>query len=347
MPEGFDVSVLREPIDRETAIAAAEERIAREERGADLRWAAVWGAVQGIVLVSLAGVLAWLLLTVVYFLADGSRGVAGLIPIAVIMVLPLAVSRMREHRRFRPDLGIDVSRLERFAAANELSYVIAVSDPEGPWALFRSGSARVATHVMSSQTPRVFETADYSYETWAARARMPHQATYASFAVSRSFPTMTISPRGGPPANGWRAPAGQTRLPLDGVLAARAEVRCHPSLAEDVRAVLTPSVQEALLDVADGAGIEFAGGGILISVRRCLPLTDPVYWEWMEEMLRLVAFIDSAEPDSPWRRVDPARRARIEALRSIRGSGRAAAIGCLAPLVFGIGATVLVAVFSG
>ncbi len=335
--------MLRRPVDRAVAIAAAEERIAREGRGVELRRASVWNWLQTVVLVPLVGLLALLFLNAVYLMAGGGYGITGLIPIAVIMVLPLAIARIRRHLTIREDLELDIHRLERFAAVNDLTHVIAEYDVERPGALFHAGSARTATNVMTSHTPRAFEVGDYTYEMWVARGRMPYEATYASFAVSRSFPAMTITPRGGPPGNGWSAPSGQKRLTRDGLFGTRAEVRCDPALADEVAAVLTPAVQRAILDAADSADVEFVDGRILISVRRALSLTDPVVWEWVEELLRLVAFVEAGDPRQEWGPIDPARRSRIEAMRKGRGAGRTYAIGCLLPLVFGVGATVLAA----
>lgn len=346
MSERFDLSALREPVDEEHAVAEAAARIAREGRGVEVRRATVWNVLQTVVLVPLVGVLALLVLTVVYLLADGQYGVAGLIPIAAVMVLPLAVSRVRSHLAVRRDLELDVYRLGRFAAANDLTHVIAEYEPERPGALFHAGSSRTAMHVMSSQTPRTFAVGDYYYETWVARGRMPYEAVFASFAVSRSLPAMTITPRGGPPANGWRAPVEQKKLALDGVFEKRAEVRCDPSLADEVETVLTPTVQAALLDVAERADVEFVDGTVLVSVRRYLALTDPVFWEWVEELGRFVALVESTDPRQEWEPVEQSRRSRMEALRAGTGAGRTIMIGCLLPLVFGVGATLLVAFLS-
>ncbi|MBO9625944.1 MAG: hypothetical protein J7484_06180, partial [Microbacterium sp.] len=119
MSERFDTSVLREPVDRAVAVAASEERIAREGRGVELRRASVWNWLQTVVLVVLVGVLALLFLNAVYLMAGGRYGITVLIPIAVIMMLPLAIARIRRHLTIREDLELDIHRLERFAAVND------------------------------------------------------------------------------------------------------------------------------------------------------------------------------------------------------------------------------------
>lgn len=102
--------------------------------------------------------------------------------------------------------------------------------------------------------------------------------------------------------------------------------------------MLTPAVQETLVDIAPKCEIEVVGGRIYFFSLAALPLTEPAVWEWVEDLTEFVeTMIDPTSPsgDPPTWPVDESRRRRREALFTAPPVGGSLAIGCLVPLVAG------------
>lgn len=88
------------------------------------------------------------------------------------------------------------------------SYDAFERNPDRPAALFHAGGSRAANDIMVGSVPRSFETGSYVYETWAARTRFPHSATWVSFELRAELPQMTIVPG---PWRSWNRPWKSTR----------------------------------------------------------------------------------------------------------------------------------------
>jgi len=345
----FDVSALTDPIPSGAVKAEASERL-RGESGASAETRMTVGAVvRSVVLLIGAAVLAGLFVRLVQLLFGAYEFTPSTVVIALLMVVPLVVMRVRGLSQSRRDLDRGWYRLRRFAEANGLTHTIRISDPTHPAAVFTAGTDRVSSDVVRGSVPsalggRAFEVGNHGFDTWAARARLPHELDYVMLPLRAPSPAFTIidlsHARARPP---WEPAAGQQPVALGDGFDERFETRCAPEAQDAVRAVLTPPVRAALTRLVAGAEVgvdlEVVEGSLYVVVRRSLPITDPTYWEWVEDLARLVdEQLDQRSDAAASLRVgeeDPqraARRARL--LGRVRG-GRQVAVGCLLPLLFG------------
>lgn len=342
----FDDTALRAHVDPALARTESRERVAREGRQVGVVLGSGWVVFQSLVLVVGAGVLAALAVVAVQLLFGGDGADLTTVVLAVLMVLPLAVVRIRSHLRGPRDREVEEYRLEKFAEANGLTYRTGELDPERPAALFRLGTSRVASDLVAGPSPRPFEAANYSFDVWVARARMPRVANYVEFALRSPLPAMTVVTKApDAAASGWEPAAGQERLPIEGDLASRFDVLTAGATAEPVRHLLSPEVQAALIAVAERCDIEVVGDRLYVIARRHLPMAEPAYWEWVDDLAALVALLEArgrAEEVAGPTAADPARRTRREALFAAPKGGRAAAVGCLVPLLVGLVAAALI-----
>lgn len=335
----FDTSALTAPVDQDRAHAEGREMFRREDGRAGEAVALGESVFRSVVLVVGAGVLAALFVFVVQLLAGGHSADVTTFVIAGLMILPLAVSSIRGTVRGRRERDEAWYRLTRFAQANGLAYDPVERDPQRPAAVFSAGRSRVAIDMLTGSAPRRFEVGTYRYDTWVARTRMPHTATWVAFELRAGLPPLTIVCTPGTSwPRPWKAPAAQHPLAISDAFDARLTVRAAPGDGEPVRRLLTPALQDALLEVAARCDVEVVEGKVFFVTRTALPSTAPAYWEWIEDLAALVERTLDPSPEaaeSDGAPVDESRRARRAALFTASPGGRALAIGCLLPLVAG------------
>lgn len=174
---------------------------------------------------------------------------------------------------------------------------------------------------------------------------MPWVANYVELALRSPLPAMTLVTKApDAAASGWEPAAGQERLQVEGDLDSRFEVFTAGATAEPARHLLSPEVQAALIAVAEWCDIEVVGDRLYVIARRHLPMAEPAYWEWADDLATLVARVEArgrAEEVAGSALADPARRTRRESLFAAPKGGRAAA-GCLVPLLVGLAAAALI-----
>jgi hypothetical protein len=340
----FDVSALRAPVDPAIAKRASRERVANEGRGAGVVMGSAWGIIQSLVLVVGAGVLAGLCVVAVQLMFGGDGADATTVILAALMVIPLAVARVRSHLSGPRQQQADEYRLAGFAGANGLSYSTGELDPVRPAAVFGRGTSRVVTDVVTGTSPRAFEFGNYSYDTWSAKTRLPQRASYAALELRSSLPSMTLkSTSREHPTGTWEPAPSRKPLSVDAQFDSRFQVFCAPEAADAVRAALTGQSRAALLGVADYADVEIVDGHLYVVTGRHLRVSDPAFWEWAEDLLSLADALDAREGDAAAPGAeDTARRSRRAALFAAPKTGRPAAIGCLLPLLIGLAAAAVI-----
>lgn len=342
----FDDTELRAKVEPALARQESRERVAREGRQFGVVLGSGWIVFQSVVLVVGAGVLAALAVVAVQFMFGADGADLTTVVLAVLMVLPLAVARIRSHLRGPRDREAEEYRLTRFTAANGLTYRTGELDPERSAALFGIGTSRIASDIVAGPSPRPFEAANYSFDVWVARARMPRVANYVEFQLRSPLPAMTLVTKAkDAAASGWEPTAPQERVQIEGDFASHFEVFTTRATEEPVRHLLSQDVQAALTAVAERCDIEVVGDRVYVIARRHLPMTEPAYWEWVADLAALVALLEArgrAEQTSGVAETDPARRTRREALFAAPKGGRAAAVGCLVPLLVGLAAAALI-----
>ncbi|MFC4140718.1 MULTISPECIES: hypothetical protein [unclassified Microbacterium] len=341
----FEDAALRARVDPALARQESRERVVREGRQFGVVVGSGWVILQSVVLVVGAGVLAALAVLVVQLMSGADGADATTFVLAALMVVPLAVARIRSHLRGPREREAEEYRLARFAEANGLSYETGQLDPERSAALFGVGTSRVATDIIGGAAPRPFEVANYSFDTWAARARLPRAANYVAFESRGVLPAMTIKTKAPVASSAWEPAAPQERVQIEGEFASRFEVFTARATADAVRHLLSAEVQAAITALAAPCDIEVTDDRVFVIARRHLSMTDPTYWEWVADLASLVALIEGrgrGEQVVAFEDADSARSTRREALFAAPRAGRAGVIGCLIPLVIGLAAAALI-----
>ena len=302
------------------------------------------------VLVLGVGVLALLFVLVVQSMAGGSGLSWSSVVIAAVMVLPLAVSRFGGMRGSGRAAEAAMYRLEGFAAANRLGIRHREDDPDESATVFGLGKRRRATAVVTGSEPRPFRSADYAFDTWIGRYRMPHALTYLRVGLAAELPRASLVAVHAPGAPSWRPPLGQERIEIGGGFDEHVGAWCAPADADRVRRMLTPSVRSGLAAAAPDVDVETVGRHVYFLARSALPRWTVPFWRWTEDLLAVAARIEdaaAAQPDpspSGVLRSTDAERAETRAHLFTRPAvGRPFAIGCLLPLVFGVVAGLLTA----
>ncbi|REJ07112.1 hypothetical protein DY023_04510 [Microbacterium bovistercoris] len=250
------------------------------------------------------------------------------------------MARIRSHLRGPREREAEEYRLARFAEANGFTYTTGQLDPERSAVLFGVGTSRVVSDLIEGVTPRPFETANYSFDTWVGRVRMPRAANYVSFELWGGLPAMTIVAKA-PPAAAWEPPAPQERIRIEGDFASRFEVFTARATEEAVRHLLSPEAQAAITAVAAQCDIEVTADRVFVIARRQLPMAEPAYWERIADLASLMTLLEArgrGDRTAAFEGADLGRRTRREALFAAPRVARAAVVGCLLPLAIGLAA---------
>lgn len=336
----FDFSPLRQSVPEAQARAEASERF-RTEGGAESQGQFTTGAVlKSVVLVAGAWALAVVFVRVIQLFGGAPGVTVSTIVIGGLMVVPLVVAQIRGVggglRRMRRTWYL----LSRFAAANGLTHAIRKDTDGYPAQLFSRGGTAVANDVVNGQEPRSFEAANYLYNLREARGQAPGAAAYVVFDAVNALPSLALiaaSTSGGTAS--WAPKAGQKPLELGGELGEHFHVHCDPADAEAVQGVLSPGVSAGLIEFAGEVDVEFTDGRIFFLARREGPIVEPAFWEWVEDLSRMLDNGLDPRPGVPTGMryfQDAARAERRRKLFSRSGAGRMFLIGCLIPLVVGI-----------
>ncbi|MCX4472499.1 hypothetical protein OOK41_19690 [Micromonospora sp. NBC_01655] len=345
MTSRFDDVALRAPVDPALARAEGRELVRHEGGRSGEAAAGGWIVFQSAVLVVGAGALAALCVLMVQLMFGAPGADATTVVIAGLMVVPLAVMRIRGVVRGRRASEVGWYRLRRFTEANGMSYTAVEKDPVRPAALFRVGSLRVAGDLVTGTAHRPFEVANYAYSTWTGSTRMPHTACYVMFTVRTALPPMTlVTAARDVPSCAWGVPPSHRPLVMGGSFDVHFQVLCAPQDDDAVRRLLTPAVQETLVELAGNCDVEIVDGRVFFIARWALPNTAPAFWEWIEDLAALVDEQLDRQGGSavPGRRVaDEARRSRRATLFARTRLRGIAVVGCLIPLLFGVVAAVL------
>lgn len=342
----LDKSALQEPVPDSAAAAEATQRI-RSEGGAESEAGISASAiVRTVVLVLGAWALAVVFVRIVQMLF-GAPGVSvTTIVSGALMVVPLTIAQVRGVGGGIHEMRRTWYRLARFAEANGVDYTVRRPQVPDGATLFEVAGAGVATDVVTRSRPRAFEAGNYAFETWSGRARMPHTAAYAAFALGHPVPLMTListSNAGG--ALAWTPDPRQRTIDVD-PLARNFRVQCLPGDEAAVRRTLTPDFCTRLIALAEHVDVESVGDRVFFIARRGARMDDPAFWEWVEDLSRMLDSGLDPRPETagvPVPAGDAERAQRRSRLFRLPHAGRPFLIGCLIPLIGGIALAVLTA----
>lgn len=357
----FDDSALRLQVDQEAARSEGEAALVADGRTGQRRWTVVWAVFQSVVLIVGFGLLGSLLVMVVQSVFGRSGSGPSTFVIGFLMVVPLAVMRIRATTlSLRRDTWIVQYRLRRFAAANALTYEPVVTDPEPVASIIRRFGG-VSTDRLTGRRPRAFQVALHHYDSEPiGRTRMPQVACYLAVDTRQPIPEFTVSSLSAPPVA--RPPREHRAVEIAGPLAEGFRVVCAPGAEAAVRAVLTDTIQQMIADVARRGAVESSGGRIAFLAPRDVRMDSPALWEWVVDAIRtaqgLGGVVGEAEGGAAVNtgeshggadalREQRARSERREQLFALPRDGRPLLGGCVVPVILGLVVAAVLAVTGG
>jgi len=292
------------------------------------------------------GVLAAIAVMIVQLMFGGSGMNALTWIIAALMAAPFTIGQIRAFGSRRRELGEIAYRIPLFAADNRMIHVAAEPAAQHPVTRYRTGGPLAIRDLLRSPERFGLEVGTYYYERSMGRSMVEHSATYVALDLPTAVPSMTLATRLG---DVWSQPSArqntQHRVSIDDEFDAHVRVYCEPPDDDAVRRQLTPAVRETLRKVAGQCDVEVDGGRIFVLARKALPLTDPVFWSWVDDLGNFVNLFAQrgapvpAECASMWRSSDTER----DAMFAVPTSGKAIAAGCLVIVLGLVAAAVITA----
>lgn len=181
-------------------------------------------------------------------------------------------------------------RLERFAAANQLSYARNEVHPGFPGSLFHAGQDQSITEHLYRPITHSPDIGNYVYMTGSGRGRAAHLWGYAAIRLPRRLPHIVLDATAN---NGLRStlPTRFTRdqkLGLEGDFNNHFTLYCPAEYERDALYILTPDLMALLVDGTGGAfDVEVIDDWMFLYSTHKLDLADP------DTLTRLHTIIDT------------------------------------------------------
>lgn len=277
----LDTSALTGPVDR-AEVRAFIERQRRNGTQASRVTAAVVTVIGGGLVLAAAGLLAAVVVALLID-ADGRPSplafaflvlLVGVV--ALVIVALVRLSRARAERRYR---------FAEFAAANGMTWISDVSDPDLPGMIFAEGHDREATDVVRGQRPRGIEVGNYSYKTGSGKSEQTHKWAYVAIDLDVPLPHMVLDAVGN---NGLFGTSSlpmtfgrDQRLSLEGDFDRHFALYCPKGYERDALYLFTPDVMARFIDNAAALDVEIVDDRLFLYSRRELSTLDPQTWEWL------------------------------------------------------------------
>lgn len=277
----LDTSALTGPVDR-AEVRAFIERQRRNGTQASRVTAAVVTVIGGGLVLAAAGLLAAVVVTL-FIDADGRPSplafaflvfLVGVV--ALVIVALVRLSRARAERRYR---------FAEFAAANGMTWISEVSDPDLPGMIFAEGHDREATDVVRGPLPRGVEIGNYTYKTGSGKNEQTHKWAYVEIRLDTPLPHIVLDAVGNNGLfGGSNLPAmfsRDQRLSLEGDFDRYFALYCPKGYERDALYLFTPDVMARFVDNAAALDVEIVDDRLFLYARRELSTLDPAVWEWI------------------------------------------------------------------
>ncbi|GAA1662518.1 hypothetical protein [Microbacterium lacus] len=308
-PTPFDPRSLTEPVDRN-----AVREYTRQHRTAGTGFgsaAAVIPIIIGIfVVVTFGSVFVSVAASIIGAFASFGSGdggasvifsvIASFLPIlvmgGVIAAIAIVFTRGalgRSERRYR---------LDRFAAANGMSYVPALQNPALPGMIFGTGSSRSSTDLVRGTEPRFVEFANYQYTTGSGKNRTTHRWGYVAIKLDVPLPNIVLDATSNNGLFGSNLPTTfdkDQRLSLEGDFDRYFALYCPEGYEQDALYLFTPDIMARFIDHAAALDVEIVDDWLFLYGKREFSSLDPATWAWLFSVVG--ALLDKFAQWARWR----------------------------------------------
>jgi hypothetical protein len=272
----FDARPLTEPVDPKDVSAFVRDMRARGASGG-VSPSTVFAIVVAVIMVTIAAPV--LVFGVTAAFRSGSTLVGLPFVFFLIVFVGIGAWVFFAYRRRR----VTRFRLNRFAAANGMTYEDRVADPPLPGMIFGIGRSRVAEQLVRGQTPRFVEFGNYRYTVKSGKNSTTYRWGYVAVKLDVPLPNIVLDALGN---NGFGSnlPASfgrNQRLSLEGDFDQYFTLYCPQGYERDALYLFTPDIMARFIDNAAQLDVEIVDDWLFLYTRREASTLDPATWAWL------------------------------------------------------------------
>ena len=274
----FDARPLTAPIDRTALAAFARTAAAGGGPSAPQVIGLVFGGFFVVLMLSVGGTILGAMLSTTLGAGVGAVVTPVLLLVVLAAIVFGIVSWMRSRR-------IRAYRLATFAAANGMSFLPELADPQLPGMIFGLGHSRVSHDLVRGTTPRFVEFANYRYTTGSGKNAETHDWGYVAIRLDVPLPNIVLDSLANNGFLGSNLPASygkHQRLSLEGDFDQYFALYCPTGYERDALYLFTPDIMARFMDSASAFDIEIVDDWLfLYAQRRPVTTVDPAVWAQM------------------------------------------------------------------
>jgi len=307
----FDARPLVDPVDR----FAVQEYVQRHQDVAKgLRFGSAATVVPIVIGVAFflvfGGVFFTVIVSIISSLASTASGSAvtpiffaalsGILPVVIVGVA--ATVAILSFRRTTRALNERWYRLDRFAAANGMTFTPGQSTASLPGMIFGVGSARAASDEVRGASPRFVEFANYQYTTGSGKNRTTHRWGYVAIKLDVPLPNIVLDATSNNSLFGSNLPATFDRdqkLSLEGDFDEYFSLYCPEGYEQDALYLFTPDIMARFIDHAAALDVEIVDDWLFLYGKREFSSLDPATWAWLFSVV--AALLDKFAQWARWR----------------------------------------------
>ena len=290
----FDAAPLTAPVDR-AALAAYSRSAPAAGLSASQIIGLVFGGIVTVVLLSTFGTVAGAMLSSA--LGGASALIAPVLVLGILAAVVVGIVFWVRSRRIR------AYRLETFAAANGMTYLPELADPQLPGMIFGLGHSRKSFDLVRGSSPRFVEFANYRYTTGSGKESQTHNWGYIAIHLDVPLPNIVLDSLANNGFLGSNLPARYAkhqRLSLEGDFDRFFALYCPEGYERDALYLFTPDIMARFMDDAATFDVEIVDNWLLLYAQRQQVSTlDPATWARM--FTTVGAVIDKLAQWARWR----------------------------------------------
>jgi hypothetical protein len=327
----FDPTPLTAPVDH-----AAVRAFTRSRRGSGATAGTVVGMVAAVI--ALVFVLAVFVPVFVGLLSSiGGSGASLLLFLPALGILAIVALVVVLGVRAFLGAGERAYRLTGFAAANGMTYLPRIDDPQLPGMIFHSGSARHSLDAVRGAHPRFVEFANYRYTTGSGKNRTTHKWGYVAIKLDVPLPHIVLDALGNNGLFGVsNLPASfdaDQRLGLEGDFDRYFRLSAPEGYERDALYLFTPDIMARFIDNAAALDVEIVDDWLFLYGKREFSGLDPATWAWLFSVV--AALLDKFAQWARWRdekmQTDAAATASVDTGVTASGTDTGTALPFAAP----------------
>jgi hypothetical protein len=193
-------------------------------------------------------------------------------------------------------------RLERFAAANGMTFVPTFAAPALPGMIFGVGNARASSDLVRGTKPRFVEFANYQYTTGSGKNRTTHRWGYVAIKLDVPLPHIVLDATSNNGLFGSNLPMAfdkDQKLSLEGDFDRYFSLYCPQGYEQDALYLFTPDIMARFIDNAAALDVEIVDDWLFLYGKREFSSLDPATWAWLFSVV--AALLDKFAQWARWR----------------------------------------------